>query len=348
MNDTAPIMLLFFVREDSLKKQFETVRKAKPSKLLLVQDGPRNEDDKERILRCRKIVEDVDWDCQVLKNYSTVNLGAHQRIWTGLEWAFSDKGADVDRLIYLEDDLLPTQSFYRFCSDMLEMYKDDKRIMGIAGASRMGEYEGYQYDAVFSRICFTGLGWATWKRSWNLVHDSYNTTWYLDEYFLRKLVGFQKNDIAHGIYRSTKKWNKDIDAMVADIIRYKETGEMLCWHNPFWITNCINELYSIFPKKNYVKYMGVDEDATTSGDDLRFVPHKIRKIFELEAYDDLNQNILVPPYVLRDLQFDNFCRKKTKSYGIANIIEIIWLHLKYGDWRWFVSTPKRWMKRSVK
>ena len=41
------------------------MRKARPSKLFLYQDGPRNEKDLKGIQACRTIVEQIDWECEV-------------------------------------------------------------------------------------------------------------------------------------------------------------------------------------------------------------------------------------------------------------------------------------------
>jgi hypothetical protein len=60
-----PVLLIFFNRPDALKLTFEQIRLAKPKKLYLAQDGPRenNLNDNENILKCREIVENIDWDC---------------------------------------------------------------------------------------------------------------------------------------------------------------------------------------------------------------------------------------------------------------------------------------------
>jgi len=96
------VALIFFNRPDTLQKVFEKVKKASPSKLFLIQDGPRdnNESDKKLIEKCRNIVNDIDWECKVFKNYSDKNLGSGLRPYTGITWVFEH----VDKAIFLEDD----------------------------------------------------------------------------------------------------------------------------------------------------------------------------------------------------------------------------------------------------
>ena len=131
-----PVMILFFTRQDTLKKVFDSVKEAKPQKIFLFQDGPRNEKDMEKILECRKVVEDIDWDCEVYRNYSDKNLGCDKSQVAAFKWAFGI----VDRLIFLEDDCVPAQSFYPFCQCLLEKYQYDQRAHMICGMNHVGDY----------------------------------------------------------------------------------------------------------------------------------------------------------------------------------------------------------------
>lgn len=333
---TAPVMVVFFIREENLRKQFETIRRAKPSKLLLVQDGARNKDDLERIKKCRNIVESVDWDCEVIKNYSDINLGAHKRIYTGLCWAFQQ----VDRLIYLEDDLVPTQSFYRFCTEMLEEYKDDNRIYGVCGAQKVGVYENYPYNVIFSGIAFTGFGWGTWRRVWNEIDGLYRSGWEKDRYFMEELSKNLVGDPGHGI----KKEKIIPTALDLDIKNWNENGVMRSWHTCVYIGNCFGHRLSIFPAKNYVEYNGVDKDASYSGADVRILPKRVKKIFFQKAYDDLPEEIAIPPYMIRNYRFDAYYRKVTRGWQTGEIIERALLRLRYGDFKGLMNAFRNRVK----
>jgi len=60
---------------------FEKIREAKPKKLYIIADGPRKSTprDYELCRIARSIVENIDWDCNVYKNYSDINLGIQVR-----------------------------------------------------------------------------------------------------------------------------------------------------------------------------------------------------------------------------------------------------------------------------
>ena len=115
------VLLLFFTRSDTFRQVFDAVRQARPSKLLLYQDGPRRERDMAGIEACRQIVSDenIDWECEVHRNYLTKNQGCDPSGFLSHKWAFSI----ADKVIVLEDDVVPAQSFFPFCKEMLDRYE---------------------------------------------------------------------------------------------------------------------------------------------------------------------------------------------------------------------------------
>ena len=84
---SVPILMIFFNRPDSFKQVFEKVREAKPKTLILAQDGPRNKSDIPGIEACRKVVENIDWECNVIREYSEVNLGCGVRPKSAIDFA---------------------------------------------------------------------------------------------------------------------------------------------------------------------------------------------------------------------------------------------------------------------
>lgn len=158
-----PVVFLIFNRPDTTEKVFAAIRQAQPPKLLVVADGARSDrpGEVEKCEATRAIIERVDWDCEVLTNYSEENLGGMLRISTGLNWVFSQ----VERAIILEDDCLPHPSFFPFCEELLSRYQDDERVMNISGNNFQFERNLTGYSYYYSRYnhCW---GWATWSRAW--------------------------------------------------------------------------------------------------------------------------------------------------------------------------------------
>ena len=142
------VLILFFNRPEHLKKVFEEVRKARPSRLFLYQDGPRSDKDLDGIMKCREVVDNIDWECDVQRMYQERNYGCDPSEYISQKWAFSM----ADKCIVLEDDDVPSQSFFPFCKEMLDRYEHDTRITMIAGFNSDEVTEGVPDDYFFTSV----------------------------------------------------------------------------------------------------------------------------------------------------------------------------------------------------
>ncbi|GFO61607.1 hemolytic protein HlpA [Geomonas silvestris] len=168
-----PLVFIIFNRPDTTKVVFEAIRQARPRQLLVVADGPRDHvpGEEERCLAARQVLEGVDWPCEVKTNFSPVNLGCKKRIISGLQWVFDE----VEEAIVLEDDVVPDPSFFGYCEELLERYRDDHRVGMINGGNFLRsrfEAEGSYYFTRFGHV----WGWASWRRVWR-QYDGDLTSW---------------------------------------------------------------------------------------------------------------------------------------------------------------------------
>ena len=154
-----PVLILFFNRPQQLSQVFEQVKKARPSRLFLYQDGARSERDLPGIEACREIVSQIDWECEVEQLYQEKNFGCDPSEYLSQKWAFSK----VDKCIVLEDDDVPSVSFFQFCKEMLDKYEHDTRISMIAGFNPEEITQDMPSDYFFATT-FSIWGWASWKR----------------------------------------------------------------------------------------------------------------------------------------------------------------------------------------
>lgn len=158
--ETPPVAFMIFNRPDYAQNVFNEIRKARPKKLFVVADGPRTPEEAVICKETRAIIDQVDWDCEVYKNYAEKNMGLKERISSGLNWFFDN----VEAGIILEDDCLPHPSFFPFVAEMLEHYKDDERIMMVSGDNFLTDFKSE--DSYFFSRYFPIWGWATWRRAW--------------------------------------------------------------------------------------------------------------------------------------------------------------------------------------
>ena len=157
-----PVLFCIFNRPEITRRVFQRIREARPGKLLVVADGARTgrDGESESVAQTRAIIDGVDWPCEVLTNFADQNMGCKQRIASGITWAFEQ----TDELIILEDDCLPDPTFFSYCDELLNRYRDHPEIMMISGDNFQPHSQtGDSY--YFSHWAHI-WGWATWKRAW--------------------------------------------------------------------------------------------------------------------------------------------------------------------------------------
>src|SRR5258707_6457605 len=158
------VLLIIFNRPETTKLVFEAIRKAKPARLYIAADGPREDvaSDIESCIAARKAVENIDGDCKVESRFSNQILNCGVAPSSAFTWFFQHE----EEGIILEDDCLPSQSFFWFCQELLERYRHDSRVMHIGGNNFLnGWQKDSDYSYYFSRSGFI-WGWATWRRAW--------------------------------------------------------------------------------------------------------------------------------------------------------------------------------------
>lgn len=260
-----PVALVIFNRPQCVSKSFEAIRSAKPRDLFIIADGPREDHPNDvRLCReCREIVEDIDWDCRIHRNYSNINLGCGKRPATGFSWLFEE----VDSAIILEDDCIPSMSFFRFCQELLEKYHDDERIDSIAGCNfGLQSYNGADY--YFSRA-FNSWGWASWSRVWKKY-----------DYEIKNWPEIRKTSALRDAYMIpafVRHWESSFDK-----IYNKEISS--AWDFQFDFLSIAHGGVHIYPQKNLISYIGFNENAThvSSVDEMSRLYKFTRKAYEMD------------------------------------------------------------------
>jgi hypothetical protein len=156
-----PVLLILFNRPEVTARVFSEIAAQRPATLFVAGDGPRDAADVERCQEARRVVERVDWPCDVRTNFAERNLGSGLGPTTALDWVFSQ----VDEAIILEDDCVPAPSFFTYAETLLHHYRDDHRVMEIGGNNYQFGQNQTPYSYYFSRYAHTH-GWATWRRAW--------------------------------------------------------------------------------------------------------------------------------------------------------------------------------------
>lgn len=237
-----PVVLLIFNRPAETAAALAAIRAVRPSRLLIVADGPRPDraDDIRACAAARAAAQAVDWPCAVERHESATNLGCRSRVASGLDWVFTR----VEEAVIVEDDCLPDPSFFHFCADLLGRYRDDPAVMSICGHRCDGpdEHDGPSY--VVSRYP-SSWGWATWRRAWRLYDPALarwphlrSTDW------LEALLG---DPAAVGYWRLT------FDQAVAGV----DT-----WDHAWLFAHWLHRAAALRPRVNLVRNIGFGAAAT--------------------------------------------------------------------------------------
>jgi hypothetical protein len=290
----APVVLLMFARPDTTARVMEAIREAKPRRLLLVADGPREEvpGEAERCEETRALAERVDWDCEVSTNFADRNLGQKERVESGLSWAFELE----EEAIILEDDTLPNRSFFSFCDELLERYRDDERILSIGGSNFQFDGRASADSYYFSRYPHI-WGWAGWRRAWEL-NDPEMTRWpeLRESGWLDGLI-----DAPH----AAGYWSYQLD------LAYRERHTWDCaWLLSGWLNGGLHAV----PNLNLVSNLGFREDATHTrpeqGDFLAELPTS-----------ELPSPLAHPDRVERNVAADDFSERALYSGVIDKLFD---------------------------
>lgn len=280
-----PIVLIIYRRPDTTRRVFEAIRRVKPSRLFIVADGPSDEVDRERCEATRSIVEKIDWECDVYRNYADMNMGCRKRVSSGLDWVFSK----AQRAIILEDDCVPDPSFFYFCEELLDRYEENTHIMTISGNNYQPSPRT-KYSYYFSRYMHC-WGWATWKRAWEKF-DISMSTWptVRDEAWLSEIFGSSSARLY---------WRRIFDRVHAGEI----DSWAYIWQYNIWMCGGLN----ILPEKNIVQNIGFGEQATHTKGEAKLE----------NAAKTIDRPLQHPPVIIRHRSADQYTQNHHYQHTIA-------------------------------
>lgn len=250
-----PILLIIFKRYDSLVAQIDILRAIRPANLYVFADGPRTDEEAADCIRARSALKGIDWHCEIRTKFMDTNLGCGKGPATAINWFFENEPEGI----ILEDDLLPHTDFFRFCSELLERFRDDIRIMEISGSNRLGQWgdgtQSYCYSQWGSEC-----GWATWRRAWRHF-----------DYTVRAWADPRTRGVIRDIYRSPLRI-----AFFSRILEqtYRHHDLVTWWDYQWGLAKNLNQGLSVVPTVNLVRNVGCDQHSNHDRDaSHRFVVH---------------------------------------------------------------------------
>lgn len=304
-----PVLLIIFNRPDSTFKVFEAIRNFKPKYLYIAADGPRQHEpgDENKCRDARKIVSQVDWDCEVKTLLRKRNLGCRLGVSTAISWFFQH----VEQGIILEDDIVPGRDFFPFCHELLNRFKNNDQIMMISGNNFQFGHKHGESSYYFSRFAHT-WGWATWRRAWKRHNED-----------RKALTALKQKKVLEKIFS-----DRGIRDYWLDIFSKTVTGEIITW-DYYWQMALWNfDGIAILPNTNLASNIGFNEHAThtTNSSKLENLPqgklqhihHPKNIVINVDA-DKFTQNYIFYGRInnINDLIFDIQTLLNSKQYTEA-------------------------------
>ena len=319
-----PVKINIWIREECQRKQFEIIKQARPSVLIIQSDGGRNEKEWEIIRRNRKMIDDgIDWECTVHRLYEEKNLGLYAMGKKVKTFVWST----VDRCVFLEDDTLPTVGFFTYCAELLEKYKDDPRIECICGMNHLGVWEDVNSDYFFSRQGSI-WGYATWKR----VYEDMQSFGYGKDPYVMKLLKKRTKD-------NKIAWKR----LSAYAVQERYEGHVAASEFWFEFHMYAQNRLQIIPKKNMVSNIGFTNDSAHFKN-FKKMPKCIRRIFNMKTYE-LDGPIKHADYVIPDTEYEKK-RNKIMGYNSKTFkLKILFYRMFHFEFGYLFKKLKRKLRR---
>jgi hypothetical protein len=243
MGFDVPILLLVFNRPDLTGEVLSVLRQLGPKRLYIAADGPRAavEGEAELCRSTREIATTVDWECEVKTLFRDENLGCGPAVSRGITWFFEQ----VEEGIILEDDCLPSFSFFEFCKYGLAKFRHDARIGTISGDYFLPPDLLLEQPYYFSKY-FQIWGWATWRRTWRKYR--------LD-------LSFETEENWRLIFKEIHPTSLEAEYWL-EVFRGLRKGAINTWDYQMMLISWRERFLHVAPTRNLVTNIGYRSDAT--------------------------------------------------------------------------------------
>jgi hypothetical protein len=237
------VLFLIFNRPDVTGQVMGAIRAARPKRLYVAADGPRDRPgEADQCRKARQIATTVDWPCQVHTLFRDRNLGCGAAVSSAIDWFFDHE----EEGIILEDDCLPSADFFRFCDELLPRFRSEERVMALCGSCYTQSTFDMPVSYYFS--CYSDMwGWATWRRAWRSFDRN-----------LSRWPAFKKSGGLKSVLReapwAVMPW--------ADIFDRTAAGQIDTWDYQWMYTVLEQGGLACYPNRNLISNLGCRPDAT--------------------------------------------------------------------------------------
>lgn len=299
------VLFLVFNRLNTTVKVFQSIRLARPKRLYIAADGPRINNFQDNI-SCKNvrnhIMHGIDWPCEVKTLFRDSNLGCKIGVSSAIDWFFQNE----EEGIILEDDVLPKESFFRYCDELLEKYRHDKDIWMISGSNLISRHTSQLNTSYFASNVPLIWGWASWRRSWQHYDVS------MVDWFEWKETAAWKG-LFNGDRLATSYWTDALNTVYENKINTWDYQWLYaCWRNGGRV---------ILPKINLTDNLGYGVDATHTSTE------KPKCLIE-SVPEEMSFPLIEPQDLLPSWEIDRLIFKEVHGVGLLRHIRRLLRPLK--------------------
>lgn len=240
MTKLAPIALFAYNRPWHVAQTIEALKKNELSNLcdlVVFSDGAKDLASNQRVEEVRQYLRSITGFKSVMVIERECNLGLGESIISGVTHVINEYG----RVIVMEDDLVTSPFFLRYMNDALEFYENEDKVISIHGYC----YPIAELPETFFLRGADCLGWATWKRGWDLFEE--NGRELLDKLEQENLIS--RLDL-FGAYNFSQ--------MLRDQIAGKNSSWAVRWYG----TAVLKNKLTLYPGQSLVFHIGSDGSGT--------------------------------------------------------------------------------------
>ncbi len=241
----SPIILFVFNRPDHTLRTLQALKEnilSDQSELYIFCDGPgtnATSAQKEKIEEVRNKIRTQKWCKSNHIIESEINKGLSHSIISGV----SEIIKQYDRVIVLEDDIVPSPGFLKYMNEALSMYDNNEAVGCIHAWNYNLDSKDYNESTFFLKgaDCW---GWATWERAWKEFNP--NGKELLQTIRQKKLT-----------FEFTRRNTHPFLRMLKDQIKGKNDSWAIRWHASLIIKN----MYCLHPTRAIVENIGLDNSG---------------------------------------------------------------------------------------
>ena len=242
----APVILFAYNRVNVLKKTIQALSRnleIEKTDLLIFSDGPKNDDDKDKVSKVREYINSLDkFTKSITYHEHKTNIGLAQSIIFGI----TKVSKQYKNFIVLEDDLVTSKYFLKYMNESLARFETNPKVWAINGMginkNLLKFSNSYLYNTYFTYRS-SSHGWGSWSNKWS------QAIWENNQ-IKKEIFKFKNN-------RNFLKGGRDLSEILIQQLNKKNDSWWIKWN----YTISKNKGVCLAPKYSYVSAQ-VDSDGT--------------------------------------------------------------------------------------